>query len=45
MSTGYAYGVPPDGNETINLIRSAVEPDNTFLGAAEVYGLYANNEH
>lgn len=45
MSTGYAYGVPPDGNETINLIRSAVEPNNTFLGAAEVYGLYANNEH
>lgn len=45
MSTGYVYAVLPDRNETINLIRSAVEPNNTFLGAAEVYGLYANNEH
>lgn len=45
MSMGYVYAVLPDRNDTINKIRSAVEPDNTFLDAAEVYGLYANNEH
>jgi len=44
MGMSYAYGVVPDRNEMISLIRSAVELGVTFFDTAEVYGPYANEE-
>ena len=44
MGMSFSYGVPPDRNEMIALIRAAVDRGVTFFDTAEVYGPYANEE-
>lgn len=44
MSMSYSYGVRPDRNEMIKLLRKAVEAGITFFDTAEVYGPYINEE-
>src|SRR2546427_8846244 len=39
-----SYGVPPDKQAMISLIRTAVERGVTFFDTAEIYGPYANEE-
>lgn len=44
MGMSYGYGTPPDRNEMIALLRTAVEMGVTFFDTAEVYGPWANEE-
>jgi len=39
-----SYGVPPDKQAMISLIRTAVERGVTFFDTAEIYGPYTNEE-
>src|SRR2546427_8892613 len=42
MGMSQSYGVPPDKQATISLIRTAVERGVTFFDTAEIYGPYTN---
>ena len=44
MGMSANYGTPPDRQEMIALIRSAVERGITFFDTAEVYGPFVNEE-
>jgi len=44
MGMTFAYGTPPDKQEMIFLLRTAVERGITFFDTAEVYGPYTNEE-
>src|SRR5947199_1872004 len=44
MGMSQSYGVPPDKQAMISLIRTAVERGVTFFDTAEIYGLYTNEE-
>lgn len=44
MGMSFAYGTPPDRNEMIKLLRSAVEMGVTFFDTAEAYGPFTNEE-
>jgi aryl-alcohol dehydrogenase-like predicted oxidoreductase len=44
MGMSFSYGPPPDRQEMISLIRSAVERGITFFDTAEVYGPFVNEE-
>jgi aryl-alcohol dehydrogenase-like predicted oxidoreductase len=44
MGMSQSYGVPPDKQAMISLIRTAVERGITFFDTAEVYGQHANEE-
>ena len=44
MGMTFAYGTPPDKQEMISLLRTAVERGITFFDTAEVYGPYTNEE-
>ncbi len=44
MGMSANYGTPPDRQEMIALIRSAVEWGITFFDTAEIYGPFANEE-
>jgi aryl-alcohol dehydrogenase-like predicted oxidoreductase len=44
MGMSFAYGPPPDRQEMISLIRSAVECGVTFFDTAEAYGPFTNEE-
>src|SRR6266496_3172611 len=44
MGMSQSYGVPPDKQAVIALIRTAVERGVTFFDTAEIYGPYANEE-
>src|SRR5438105_15734021 len=42
MGMSQSYGVPPDKQAMISLLRTAVERGVTFFDTAEVYGPFAN---
>jgi aryl-alcohol dehydrogenase-like predicted oxidoreductase len=44
MGMSQSYGVPPDKQAMIALIRKAVERGVTFVDTAEIYGPYTNEE-
>jgi aryl-alcohol dehydrogenase-like predicted oxidoreductase len=44
MGMSFGYGSPADKQESIQLIRRAVELGVTFFDTAQVYGPYANEE-
>ena len=44
MGMSIAYGLPPDKQDMIVLIRKAVERGVTFFDTAEIYGPYTNEE-
>src|SRR6185295_7797838 len=44
MGMSFGYGPPPDRNQMISLIRTAVERGVTFFDTAEVYGPFTNEE-
>src|SRR2546430_234497 len=44
MGMSQSYGLPPDKQAMIALIRTAVERGVTFFDTAEIYGPYANEE-
>jgi len=44
MGMSIAYGLPPDKQEMIALIRKAVERGVAFFDTAEIYGPYTNEE-
>ena len=44
MGMSQSYGVPPDKQAMIALIRTAVELGVTFFDTAEIYGPYTNEE-
>jgi aryl-alcohol dehydrogenase-like predicted oxidoreductase len=44
MGMSSSYGPPPDRQEMVSLLRSAVELGVTFFDTAEVYGPFANEE-
>jgi aryl-alcohol dehydrogenase-like predicted oxidoreductase len=44
MGMSFAYGPPPDKQEMVSLIRSAVERGVTFFDTAEAYGPFTNEE-
>src|SRR6059036_3700576 len=44
MGMRQSYGLPPDKQAMISLIRTAVARGVTFFDTAEVYGPYANEE-
>jgi aryl-alcohol dehydrogenase-like predicted oxidoreductase len=44
MGMSYAYGVTPDRQEMISLLRAAVDRGVTFFDTAEVYGPFTNEE-
>jgi len=44
MGMSQSYGVPPDKQAMIGLIRTAVERGVTFFDTAEIYGPYTNEE-
>ncbi len=44
MGMSYGYGPPPDKQQMIALIRSAVERGITLFDTAEVYGPFTNEE-
>jgi aryl-alcohol dehydrogenase-like predicted oxidoreductase len=44
MGMNDSYGPPPDKQEMITLLRSAVERGVTFFDTAEVYGPFTNEE-
>jgi aryl-alcohol dehydrogenase-like predicted oxidoreductase len=44
MGMTFAYGSPPERQEMISLLRTAVERGVTFFDTAEVYGPFTNEE-
>src|SRR5438477_2816979 len=44
MGMSQSYGLPPDRQAMISLIRTAVERGITFFDTAEIYGPYTNEE-
>jgi len=44
MGMSQSYGVPPDKQAMISLIRTAVERGVTFFDTAEIYGPHTNEE-
>src|SRR5881398_2660774 len=44
MGMSQSYGVPPDKQAMISLIRAAVERGVTFFDTAEIYGPFTNEE-
>jgi aryl-alcohol dehydrogenase-like predicted oxidoreductase len=44
MGMSFSYGPPPDRQEMIRLLRSAVERGVTFFDTAEVYGPFTNED-
>src|SRR2546427_257461 len=44
MGMSQSYGLPPDKQAMIALIRTAVERGVTFFDTAEIYGPYSNEE-
>ena len=44
MGMSQSYGLPPDQQAMISLIRTAVERGITFFDTAEIYGPYTNEE-
>src|SRR3989475_4301856 len=44
MAMSQSYGVPPDKQAMISLIRTAVERGVTFFDTAEIYGPHTNEE-
>src|SRR3954466_9850933 len=44
MGMTSSYGVPPNKQEMISLLRAAVERGVTFFDTAEVYGPFTNEE-
>ena len=44
MGMSQSYGLPPDKQVMISLIRTAVERGVTFFDTAEIYGPYTNEE-
>jgi len=44
MGMSQSYGLPPDKQAMISLIRAAVECGITFFDTAEIYGPYTNEE-
>jgi len=44
MGMSQSYGVPPDKQAMISLIRTAVERGVTFFDTAEIYGPHSNEE-
>jgi len=44
MGMSQSYGIPPDKQTMIELIRTAVERGVTFFDTAEIYGPYTNEE-
>src|SRR5881397_1310213 len=44
MGMSQSYGLPPDKQEMISLIRAAVECGVTFFDTAEIYGPFTNEE-
>jgi aryl-alcohol dehydrogenase-like predicted oxidoreductase len=44
MGMSQSYGLPPDKQAMISLIRTAVERGITFFDTAEIYGPYTNEE-
>src|SRR2546423_7883867 len=44
MGMSQSYGVPPDKQAMISLIRTAVERGITFFDTAEIYGPFTNEE-
>lgn len=44
MGMSHGYGIAPDKNEMIKLIRSAYDKGVTFFDTAEVYGPFKNEE-
>src|SRR5947209_11861751 len=44
MGMSRSYGLPPDKQAMIALIRTAVERGVTFFDTAEIYGPYSNEE-
>ncbi len=44
MGMSFSYGLPPDKQAMISVIRAAVEKGVTFFDTAEVYGPYTNEE-
>src|SRR5216110_3498687 len=44
MGMSQSYGVTPDKQAMISLIRTAVERGITFFDTAEIYGAYTNEE-
>jgi len=44
MGMSYGYGPPPDKQQMISLIRTAVERGVTLFDTAEVYGPFTNEE-
>src|SRR5690349_606575 len=44
MGLNSSYGTPPDRQEMIRLVRSAVERGVTFFDTAEVYGPFTNEQ-
>src|SRR5438045_5331205 len=44
MGMSQSYGVPPDRQAMISLIRTAVERGVTFFDTAEIYGPHTNEE-
>src|SRR5436190_18035024 len=44
MGMSQSYGLPPDKQAMISLMRTAVERGVTFFDTAEIYGPYTNEE-
>src|SRR5947207_965192 len=44
MGMSQSYGIPPDKQAMIALIRTALDRGITFFDTAEVYGQHANEE-
>jgi aryl-alcohol dehydrogenase-like predicted oxidoreductase len=44
MGMSQSYGLPPDKQAMISLVRTAVERGITFFDTAEIYGPYTNEE-
>ena len=44
MGMSFAYGTPPDRQEMVKLIRTAVDRGVTFFDTAEAYGPFTNEE-
>jgi len=44
MGMSFSYGPPPDRQEMIRLLRSAVDRGVTFFDTAEVYGPFTNED-
>jgi len=44
MGMSFSYGTPPDKQQMISLLRTAVDRGITFFDTAEVYGPFTNEE-